>query len=72
MVATMPAASCIEQLIVSSTAPDNHIRDLYNKKKQPTFSKKRLIVSLMGHLIRAIFHLVKTNQTYLYEIAVSK
>lgn len=57
---------------VNSTAADNHIRDLYNKKRQSTSSKKKLIVCLMDHLIRTIFHLIKTNQTYSYEIAVSR
>lgn len=56
---------------VNSTASDNHIRDLYNKKRQSTSSKKKLVVCLMDHLIRTIFHLIKTNQTYSYEIAIS-
>lgn len=56
---------------VSSVVPDNHIRDLYYKKRQSTSSKKKLIVCLMDHLIRTIFHLVKTNQAYSYEIAIS-
>ena len=57
---------------VNSTASDNHIRDLYNKKRQSTSSKKKLIGCLMDHLLRTIFHLIKTNQTYSYEIAVSR
>lgn len=56
---------------VSSSMTNNHIRDLYYKKRQSTSSKKKLIVCLMDHLIRTIFHLVKTNQVYSYEIAVS-
>lgn len=54
---------------VSSLAKDNHIRDIYKKRQLTSSSKKKLIISLMDHLLRTILHLIKTNMPYSYDIA---
>lgn len=56
-------------LMASSTAKPNHIRDHYEKRRSESSSKKKLIVKEMDRLLRTILYLVKTNQTYSYDLA---
>lgn len=56
-------------LMASSAAKPNHIRDHYEKRRSESSSKKKLIVKEMDRLLRTILYLVKTNQTYSYDLA---
>lgn len=56
-------------LMTGSTAKDNHIRDHYQQRRQDRFSKKGLIVKEIDRLLKTILYLVKTNQTYQYDLA---
>ncbi len=56
-------------LMASSTAKPNHIRDHCEKRQSESSSKKKLIIKEMDRLLRTILYLVKTNQTYSYDLA---
>ena len=56
-------------LMVNPKMNDNHIRDAYQKRREATSSKKKLIVRQMDRLIKTILYLIKTNQPYSYELA---
>lgn len=58
-------------LMTSSSAKPNHIRDHYTKRRLESSSKKKLIVKEMDRLLRTILYLVKTNQTYSYDLSPS-
>ena len=56
-------------LMINPKMGNNHIRDAYQKRREATSSKKKLIVRQMDRLIKTILYLVKTNQPYSYELA---
>lgn len=56
-------------LMVNPKMSNNHIRDAYQKRREATSSKKKLIVRQMDRLIKTILYLIKTNQPYSYELA---
>ncbi|NVY96775.1 transposase [Lactobacillus sp. DCY120] len=46
----------------------NHINDFYQhrKKQSPQSGTKKIAIAAMGRLLRTIYHLVITNQNYIY------
>lgn len=56
-------------LMINPKMGNNHIRDAYQKRREASSSKKKLIVRQMDRLIKTILYLIKTNQPYSYELA---
>ena len=56
-------------LMINPQMRNNHIRDAYEKRREASSSKKKLIVRQMDRLIKTILYLIKTNQPYSYELA---
>lgn len=56
-------------LMINPKMGNNHIRDAYEKRREASSSKKKLIVRQMDRLIKTILYLIKTNQPYSYELA---
>jgi len=56
-------------LMINPQMDNNHIRDAYQKRREASSSKKKLIVRQMDHLIKTILYLIKTNQPYSYELS---
>jgi Transposase and inactivated derivatives len=56
-------------LMINPKMSNNHIRDAYQKRREASSSKKKLIVRQMDRLIKTILYLIKTNQPYSYELA---
>ncbi|WNN64832.1 IS110 family transposase [Levilactobacillus namurensis] len=56
-------------LMLNPKMGDNHIRDAYEKRREASSSKKKLIVRQMDRLIKTILYLIKTNQPYSYELS---
>lgn len=56
-------------LMINPKMRDNHIRDGYEKRREASPSKKKLIVRQMDRLIKTILYLIKTNQPYSYELS---
>lgn len=56
-------------LMVNPKMANNHIRDAYQKRREVSSSKKKLIVQQMDRLIKTILYLIKTNQPYSYELS---
>lgn len=56
-------------LMINPQMNNNHIRDAYQKRREASSSKKKLIVRQMDRLIKTILYLIKTNQPYSYELA---
>lgn len=48
----------------------NHINDFYQrrKKQSPQSGTKKIAIAAMGRLLRTIYHLVITNQMYIYGV----
>lgn len=57
--------------MIDAKAKNNHIRDGYQKRQHVGW-KKSLIVKEIDHLIKTVLYLVKTNQSYAYELARQK
>ncbi|MCT4488956.1 IS110 family transposase [Levilactobacillus parabrevis] len=56
-------------LMINPQMDNNHIRDAYQKRREASSSKKKLIVRQMDRLIKTILYLIKTNQPYSYELS---
>jgi transposase len=56
-------------LMINPKMSSNHIRDAYQKRREASSSKKKLIVRQMDRLIKTILYLIKTNQPYSYELS---
>lgn len=56
-------------LMINPKMGNNHIRDAYQKRREASSSKKKLIVRQMDRLIKTILYLIKTNQPYSYELS---
>lgn len=56
-------------LMTNPKMANNHIRDAYEKRREASSSKKKLIVRQMDRLIKTIRYLIKTNQPYSYELS---
>ncbi|GAA5499537.1 IS110 family transposase ISSsu7 [Lactiplantibacillus plajomi] len=56
-------------LMLNPKMGNNHIRDAYEKRREASSSKKKLIVRQMDRLIKTILYLIKTNQPYSYELS---
>ncbi|OBS41914.1 hypothetical protein A9177_14975 [Lactiplantibacillus plantarum] len=56
-------------LMINPKMGNSHIRDAYEKRREASSSKKKLIVRQMDRLIKTILYLIKTNQPYSYELA---
>ena len=61
----------IQNIAVTSHFHPNHINDFYQKRKRqsPQSGTKKIAIATMHRLLRTIYHLVKYNQSYNYQIA---
>ncbi len=63
----------IQNIAVASHFHPNHINDFYQKRKRQSSQPgtKKIAIAAIHRLLRTIYHLVKYNQSYNYQIAKS-
>lgn len=63
----------IQNIAVAGHFHPNHINDFYQKRKRQSSQPgtKKIAIAAMHRLLRTIYHLVKYNQPYNYQIAKS-
>lgn len=61
----------IQNIAVASHFHPNHINDFYQKRKRQSsqHGTKKIAIAAIHRLLRTIYHLVKYNQSYNYQIA---
>lgn len=61
----------IQNIVVASHFHPNHINDFYQKRKRQSSQPgtKKIAIAAIHRLLRTIYHLVKYNQSYNYQIA---